>query len=74
MPPSPVVMFLFGKKLKQPASPRRAARRAVELRAERVRGVLDHEQAVPLGGRASRVHVGRSAAVMEDHDAPSSAR
>ncbi len=68
MPPSPIGRFLFEKKLKQPTvrASRMPARR--ERRPDRVRGVLDHGDAVALGDLRDGGHVTGEAAVVEDDD------
>ena len=70
MPPSPVVMFLFGKKLKQPASPI-VPHAAPPSRAPGACAASSiTNQPRPLGHGEDRLHVGRIAAVVEhDHGA-----
>ena len=57
MPPSPVVMILLPKKLKVAMLPDGPRPAAPVLRAVRLGGVLEHEQAVPAARASIGVHV-----------------
>ena len=67
-PPSMVVMFLLGWKLKQTRSPKLPMRRAAPGGADRLRGVLDDAQPVPPGDRVEPVHVDGQPGKVHRHD------